>query len=69
MLTRKEFKSRTAETSTELPWSAFTWLWQDDDAYLLRTGDGKTWDIPREPLTAEQDAVLAGFLDGLRRAS
>ncbi|AEV87717.1 hypothetical protein ACWT_6705 [Actinoplanes sp. SE50] len=68
VLTDESFTSWTAKTSAKLAWSAFTWLRQEDDAYLLRTIAGRTWDIPREPLTAEQDAVLAGFLAELLAA-
>ncbi|MBW6435991.1 YcxB family protein [Actinoplanes hulinensis] len=62
VLTDERLVASTAESSTEYEWSAFEAMWVLDDAYLLRTATGRTVDIPRAPLTTEQDAELRTFL-------
>ncbi|GGN60735.1 hypothetical protein GCM10010112_17300 [Actinoplanes lobatus] len=62
VLTDERLVASTAESSTEYEWSAFEAMFVLDDAYLLRTGTGRIADIPRAPLTPEQDAELRTFL-------
>ncbi len=61
-LTGEAYASRTDDSSTEIVWSDFVSFRATDDAYVLRHRAGATFDIPREPLTAEQDTELATFL-------
>ncbi|WP_430783530.1 YcxB family protein [Actinoplanes sp. G11-F43] len=70
VLTDDLFVSYTDRTSTEYAWPSLTMLTTLDDAYLLRSPAGKIVDIPREPLTPEQDAELSAFLPdrGTRRS-
>lgn len=62
VLTDETLVSFTDQSSAEFPWSSFTALSTMDDTYLLWNTSGKTIDIPREPLTPEQDAELAALL-------
>jgi hypothetical protein len=63
-LTGESYASRTADSSTEIAWPDFVSFRATDDAYVLRHRAGATFDIPREPLTADQDTELAAFLRG-----
>ncbi|HWS32807.1 MAG TPA: YcxB family protein [Actinoplanes sp.] len=65
VLTDELMASHTTESSAEFTWSSFTSLWTMDDAYVLRTAAGRAIDIPREPLTPEQDTELNTFLTAL----
>ncbi|GGM98545.1 hypothetical protein FHR83_000357 [Actinoplanes campanulatus] len=62
VLTDERLVASTAESSTGYEWSAFEAMFVLDDAYLLRTRTGQAVDIPRAPLTPEQDAELRTFL-------
>ncbi|MBO3742818.1 YcxB family protein [Actinoplanes flavus] len=61
-LTGERLVVSKTESSIEYDWSVFTAMWVLDDAYLLRTATGGIIDIPRAPLTPEQDAELRTFL-------
>jgi hypothetical protein len=60
-LTDEKFHSSTDESSAELAWSEFRSFLVQDDAYILYLPSGKVYDIPREPLTPEQEAELVAF--------
>ncbi|MEU4624045.1 YcxB family protein [Actinoplanes sp. NPDC023801] len=60
-LTNESFRSSTDETTVEAAWSEFRSFLVQDDAYILHLSTGKVYDIPREPLTPEQDAELVAF--------
>jgi hypothetical protein len=50
------------ESSTDIAWPDFVSFRTTDDAYVLRHRTGATFDIPRAPLSPEQDTELAAFL-------
>jgi hypothetical protein len=60
-LTDERFHSAGEEGSAEVEWPEFTSFLVQDDAYVLTRSTGEVYDIPREPLTAEQDAELVAF--------
>ncbi|GIE32889.1 hypothetical protein Ait01nite_059340 [Actinoplanes italicus] len=60
-LTDEKFHSSTDESSADIEWSEFRSFLVQDDAYILFLPGGKVYDIPREPLTPEQDAELVKF--------
>ncbi|MEU4157452.1 YcxB family protein [Actinoplanes sp. NPDC026670] len=61
-LTEESYASRTDGSTTEIAWPDFVSFRATDDAYVLRHRGGATFDIPREPMTAEQDTELGTFL-------
>ncbi|BEL12205.1 hypothetical protein Q0Z83_103960 [Actinoplanes sichuanensis] len=61
-LTEESYASRTADSTTEIAWPDFVSFRTTDDAYVLRHRAGATFDVPREPMTADQDTELAAFL-------
>ncbi|GAA4929891.1 YcxB family protein [Actinoplanes utahensis] len=69
VLTTTSFTSSTENSSAEVDWSAFGSVQVTEQAYLLVTRQAKIYDIPREPLTAEQDAELRAFLHDLAPAA
>jgi hypothetical protein len=62
LLTDDGLESETELTSARYPWSAFRDVLVWPQAYLLRTDAGEMIDIPREPLTPGDEAVLRELL-------
>jgi hypothetical protein len=62
VITEHGLTSSTEVTSAEYRWSAFRRLIVWPHAYLLRTSNGIIIDIPRQPLTPEDDTALREVL-------
>lgn len=62
LLTDEGIESSSALTSTEYAWSTFRFGEAMRSAYLLVQDGHVIVDIPRQPLTADQDAELQAFL-------
>jgi hypothetical protein len=52
----------SAVSATVIAWPEFVSFRATDDAYVLRHRAGATYDVPREPLSPDQDIELADFL-------
>ncbi|MEU8660790.1 YcxB family protein [Actinoplanes philippinensis] len=59
-------KSAVAGLLTEIAWTDFVSFRATDDAYVLRHRAGEIYDVPREPLSPDQDAEFAAFLREVR---
>jgi hypothetical protein len=60
-LTDERFHTSGDGNSADVEWTEFTSFLVQDDAYVLTRSTGEVYDIPREPLTTEQDAELVAF--------
>ncbi|PWK51458.1 hypothetical protein BC793_102487 [Actinoplanes xinjiangensis] len=61
-LTGAGYSSRAAGPPTDIAWPEFVSFRATDDAYVLRHRAGGIYDVPREPLSTDQDTELAAFL-------
>ena len=62
VITEHGLASSTEVTSVEYQWSAFRQLIVWPQAYLLRTSEGILIDIPRQPLTPDDNTALQEVL-------
>jgi hypothetical protein len=62
VITEHGLTSSTEVTSAEYRWPAFRRLIVWPHAYLLRTGEGIIIDVPRQPLTPDEDIALRAVL-------
>ena len=65
LLTDERLESSTELSTARYSWSSFRSVVVVDQAYLLVRPGPTVIDVPRSPLTEEQDAEFAAFLAGL----
>jgi hypothetical protein len=64
LVTDEGLESSSQVTSSHWSWQAVSRVDERPEAYLFWQDGPRVFDLPREPMTADQEAVLQAFLSG-----